>query len=145
MRTRKTQRLVLVLGAVGLIGAASGLVLASLGQNVAFFTSPTDIATGAARTDKRLRLGGVVVEGSVLRDGVEVSFSVTDYAHDLDVRYAGLLPDLFREGQGIVALGAIGTDGTFEADEILAKHDESYMPPEVADALQNAEHWLPEN
>ena len=144
MRTRKAQRLVLVVGALGLVGAAAGLVLASLGQNVAFFTSPTAILTGEAKTGSRLRLGGVVVGGSVRRDDVRVQFAVTDYAHDIPVHYTGLLPDLFREGQGIVAIGQLGADGTFQADEILAKHDEGYMPPEVSQALKDAEHWLPE-
>lgn len=144
MRTRKAQRLVLVVGALGLLGAATGLVLASLGQNVAFFTSPTAILTGEAKTGARLRLGGVVVDGSVRREDVRVHFAVTDYAHDIPVHYTGLLPDLFREGQGIVAIGQLGADGTFQADEILAKHDEDYMPPEVSQALKDAEHWLPE-
>ncbi len=144
MRTRKAQRLVLVVVALGLVGAATGLVLASLGQTVAFFTSPTAILTGDTKAGARLRLGGVVVDGSVQRDDVRVHFAVTDYAHAIAVDYTGLLPDLFREGQGVVAIGRLGADGTFQADEILAKHDEGYVPPEVSQALKDAEHWLPE-
>lgn len=145
MRTGKTQRLVLVFGALALVGTASGLVLASLGPNLAFFASPTDIATGVVGADKRLRLGGLVVEGSVERRGTLALFTVSDLEHEVDVRFEGLLPDLFREGQGIVALGTPGADGAFAADEILAKHDEGYMPPEVAHALKDADHWLPDH
>lgn len=145
MRTRKTQRLVLVAGALALVSSASGLVLASLSQNLAFFASPTDIVTGVVRADQRLRLGGLVVEGSVARDGTMAEFEVTDLEHAVAVRFEGLLPDLFREGQGIVALGTIAADGSFQADEVLAKHDEGYMPPEVTDALKDADRWLSEN
>ena len=145
VRTRKTQRLVLVAGALALLGTASGLVLASLSQNLAFFASPTDIVTGVVTAHQRLRLGGLVVEGSVARDGTMAEFELTDLEHAVAVRFEGLLPDLFREGQGIVALGTIAADGIFRADEVLAKHDEGYMPPEVTDALKDADHWLSEN
>ncbi|TVQ35129.1 MAG: cytochrome c maturation protein CcmE [Geminicoccaceae bacterium] len=144
MRTRKAQRLVLVVGALGLLGAATGLVLASLGQNVAFFSSPTAILTGETKPGTRLRLGGIVLEGTVVHQDVQVRFAITDYAHDIPVLYTGILPDLFREGQGVVAIGQVDADGIFQADEILARHDEGYMPPEVSQALKDAEHWLPE-
>jgi cytochrome c-type biogenesis protein CcmE len=143
MRLRKRQRLLLVITAVVLLGAASGLVMLALSDSVAFFVTPTDIATRQVAADKRFRLGGLVVPGSIDRsaDDGTIGFALTDQAHEVRVRYRGLLPDLFREGQGIVAQGHLAGDGVFDASEVLAKHDESYMPREVADALKAAGVW----
>ena len=137
MRLRKRQRLTLVVLAVLLVGGATGLVLAALSDSVAFFVTPSEIAAGKVDEGKRFRIGGLVVEGSVQRDGGhEIGFALTDTASEVKVVYAGILPDLFREGQGIVAQGTLRPDGIFAADEVLAKHDENYMPKEVADALK---------
>ena len=141
MRLRKRQRLVLVIVALVLLGGASGLVLFALSDSVAFFVTPSDIATGKVEADKRFRLGGLVVAGSVERNDGTVRFRLTDQANEVPVRYRGILPDLFREGQGIVAQGVLGEDGVFAASEVLAKHDENYMPPEVAEALKQAGVW----
>ena len=133
----------LVVVSVLLLGGATTLVLFALSDSVTFFASPTDIASGKVERDKRFRLGGLVVEGSVKRGGADgvVIFALTDQANAVEVRYQGLLPDLFREGQGIVAQGVVGDDGVFVASEVLAKHDETYMPPEVAEALKDAGVW----
>jgi cytochrome c-type biogenesis protein CcmE len=141
MRLRKQQRLILVIVALVLLGGASGLVLFALSDSVAFFVTPSDIAAGKVDPDKRFRLGGLVVDGSVERDDGTVRFRLTDRASEVPVRYRGILPDLFREGQGIVAQGVLGADGVFTASEVLAKHDENYMPPEVAEALKQAGVW----
>jgi cytochrome c-type biogenesis protein CcmE len=143
MRLRKQQRLVLVIVALVLLGGASGLVLFALSDSVAFFVTPSDIARGRVASDKRFRLGGLVVDGSVESGGDDgvVRFRLTDQVSQVPVRYQGILPDLFREGQGIVAQGVLGEDGVFLASEVLAKHDESYMPPEVAEALKQAGVW----
>ncbi len=142
MRFRKRQRLVLVGLALLLLASASALVLTALGESVAFFVTPSEIATGKAEPGRRLRIGGLVAEGSVerLADGT-VRFRVTDTAQEVEVVYRGLLPDLFREGQGVVVLGTLTPEGIFRADEVLAKHDERYMPKEVADALKQAGYW----
>ena len=142
MRLRKKQRLILVVVALGLLGGATALVLTAISDSVAFFATPSDIASGELEADRRFRLGGLVVPGSIerARDG-SVSFSLTDEANEVTVRYRGILPDLFREGQGIVAQGTLGAGGIFMASEVLAKHDENYMPPEVADALKRAGKW----
>jgi cytochrome c-type biogenesis protein CcmE len=141
MRLRKQQRLILVIVALVLLGGASGLVLFALSDSVAFFVTPSDIAAGKVDADRRFRLGGLVVDGSVERAGGTVRFRLTDRASEVPVRYRGILPDLFREGQGIVAQGVLGADGVFTASEVLAKHDENYMPPEVAEALKQAGVW----
>ena len=141
MRLRKQQRLFLVVVALVLLGGASGLVLFALSDSVAFFVTPSDIAAGKIDADKRFRLGGLVVAGSIERDDGTVMFRLTDQASEVPVRYRGILPDLFREGQGIVAQGVLGADGVFAASEVLAKHDENYMPPEVAEALKQAGVW----
>jgi cytochrome c-type biogenesis protein CcmE len=143
MRLRKQQRLLLVITALVLLGGATGLVMLALSDSVAFFVTPSDIATQRAAADKRFRLGGLVVPGSIDRSAADgtIGFAVTDQAHEVQVRYRGLLPDLFREGQGIVAQGRLAGDGVFDASEVLAKHDESYMPREVADALKAAGVW----
>jgi cytochrome c-type biogenesis protein CcmE len=128
--------------ALVLLGGATGLVLAALSDSVAFFASPSDVTGGKLEVDRRFRLGGLVVPGSVEQqaDGA-VRFRLTDEANEVTVSYRGILPDLFREGQGIVAQGTLGPGGEFRASEVLAKHDENYMPPEVADALKRAGRW----
>ena len=143
MRLRKRQRLLLVVAAVVLLGGATGLVLLALSDSIAFFVTPSDIAAHKVDVDRRFRLGGLVVPGSVERSGGDgtVAFALSDQVHQVRVRYRGLLPDLFREGQGIVAQGRLASDGVFVADEVLAKHDENYMPPEVANALKQAGVW----
>jgi cytochrome c-type biogenesis protein CcmE len=121
------------------VAAATGLVIAAMGENMLYFYSPAQIRAGEAPSGPGIRVGGMVVEGSVQRgDGTEVSFTLSDGAATVDVIYAGILPDLFRESQGIVASGVLDTGHTLRADEVLAKHDENYMPPEVAEALEIA-------
>lgn len=128
----------LIVGLVLLvIGAAAALILNAFQSNLVFFFSPTQIASGEAPTGRTFRLGGLVVAGSVKRDGVAVNFEVTDTAKTVPVHYEGILPDLFKEGKGVVAQGKL-SDGVFQAKEVLAKHDENYMPPEAAEALKNA-------
>jgi cytochrome c-type biogenesis protein CcmE len=130
--------LVLVLGVLAGVAVAGGLALMALRENVMFFYPPADVAAGKAPTGQRFRLGGMVKPGSVRRTSgtLDVEFVVTDYKYDVPLRYSGVLPDLFRENQGVVAHGVLGSDGRFVADEILAKHDENYMPPEVAEAIK---------
>ena len=121
------------------VAAAAVLVVLALGENMLYFYSPTQVRAGDAPTEHLVRIGGMVVEGSVDRGGgLQVRFSLTDYANSIPVVYSGILPDLFREGQGIVARGRLSPAGLFEADEVLAKHDENYMPPEVAEAIRIA-------
>ncbi len=142
--TRKKRRLyTLGLAMLGL-GAATALSLTAFEDNLVFFFSPTDLQARAAEVqDRNFRLGGLVADGSVARqtDSVTVQFKVTDGPHAIPVTYTGQLPDLFREGQGVVVEGRLRPDGMFVAREVLAKHDENYMPPEVADALKRAEHF----
>lgn len=147
MRLRKRQRLTLIGIAGLLLAGATALVLMALEDNIAFFVSPSDLAENRVEPGKRFRIGGLVVEGSVIRagEGGEVRFALTDTAHAVEVVYAGMLPDLFREGQGIVAQGTLGPDRVFLASEVLAKHDEAYMPIEVKEALQRAGHWMDED
>ena len=137
---RKHKRLTFVVLGLGILGVAAALILTALDESVTFFRSPTDLAAEAAQGDLRIRLGGLVEEGSVERAGTQVRFRVTDMRHTVPVVYAGILPDLFREGQGVVAEGRM-RDGVFVADEVLAKHDENYMPPEVAEALERSGEW----
>ena len=121
------------------VGAATGLVIAAMGENMLYFYSPSQIRAGEAPSGPSIRVGGLVVEGSVQRgQGLEITFSLTDGASSVDVSYAGILPDLFREGQGIVASGVLESPTTLRAEEVLAKHDENYMPPEVAEAMEMA-------
>jgi cytochrome c-type biogenesis protein CcmE len=129
-------------GMVGL-GAAAALVLTALEDNIVFFYSPTDVVEKAPQAGRRLRIGGLVKEESVRRlaDGVTVAFVVTDLSNELKVTFRGVLPDLFREGQGIVAEGTFDPAGVFMASEVLAKHDENYMPAEVTDALKKSGRW----
>ena len=131
------QRLAIAAGVLCIVGVDAALVLNAFQSNLVFFYSPSQIASKEAPTGRTFRLGGLVEAGSVKRDGVSVSFVVTDTARSVPVRYNGILPDLFKEGKGVVAQGQL-KDGTFEAREVLAKHDENYMPPEAAEALKRA-------
>ena len=136
---RRRQRMIFVGLVVAGVAAATGLVIAAMGENMLYFYSPAQVRAGEAPSGPGIRVGGMVVEGSVQRgDGTEVSFTLSDGAATVDVIYAGILPDLFREGQGIVASGVLDTEHTLRADEVLAKHDENYMPPEVAEAMEIA-------
>ncbi|MFN0218082.1 MAG: cytochrome c maturation protein CcmE [Hyphomicrobium sp.] len=135
--TRKQKRGALIAGGVATLAVAAILVLFALKDSVVFFHTPSDIAEKAVPAGQRIRLGGLVAQGSVTRGaGATVSFTVTDTLKDIPVTYMGVLPDLFREGQGVVAEGVMGVDGSFAADTVLAKHDENYMPPEVAKSLE---------
>ena len=141
--TPRRRRLTLVLGIVAGVSIAGALALSAFRQNVTFFFDPTEVAAGKVPAGERFRLGGMVTEGSLQRapGSLEVRFVVTDFSHSVPVSYSGVLPDLFREGQGVVAEGALNSAGVFAADTILAKHDETYMPKEVADALKKSGHW----
>jgi len=140
--TRKQRRLTLIGAALGVLALAVVLVLAALKDSIVFFSSPTDVVEKQIKPGVRMRIGGLVTPGSIVRsENLAVRFDVTDGKHTLAVAYQGLLPDLFREGQGVVAEGALEPSGTFKADSVLAKHDESYMPKEVADALKKQGHW----
>ncbi len=140
--TRKGRRLLLISCALGVLGVAAGVVLFALNDTIVFFRSPSEIAAERTAPGTRLRLGGLVKDGSVVKaDNTHVRFVVTDGGADVAVNYVGLLPDLFREGQGVIAEGVMVPDGSFRADSILAKHDENYMPKEVADALKKQGVW----
>jgi cytochrome c-type biogenesis protein CcmE len=136
------RRIVWIVAGLGALGVAVALVLNAFRSNLVFFYTPTQIAAGEAPKGRNFRLGGLVEDNSVKRvpDGLGVTFIVTDRARSIPVRYTGILPDLFREGRGVVAQGHIGEDGRFVATEVLAKHDENYMPPEAAEALRRAGH-----
>ena len=136
----RSKRLMLVGGGVALLFAAVALVLSAFQQNLVFFHTPTEVSEGKAPTGKTFRIGGMVEDGSLQRDpnGLTVRFVVTDTAKTVPVTYTGMLPDLFSEGKGVVAQGKLGPDGVFVADQVLAKHDENYMPPEAAEALAKA-------
>jgi cytochrome c-type biogenesis protein CcmE len=139
--TAKRKRLWLLVGSLCVLGAAAALVLSALSDNIVFFYSPSQIAEKHVPPDRRFRIGGLVEKGSVKKQGDEVSFRVTDLRKSVEVTYRGILPDLFREGQGVVAEGALNNAGVFTAREVLAKHDEKYMPPEVAKALKESGRW----
>jgi cytochrome c-type biogenesis protein CcmE len=140
--TRRQRRLTLIGGALAVLAISVGLVLIALEDSIVFFNSPTDLVEKHIKPGQRMRIGGLVKEGSVSRsDNLAVRFEVTDGTSTLTVAYQGLLPDLFREGQGVVAEGALDANGTFRADSVLAKHDETYMPKEVAEALKKQGHW----
>jgi cytochrome c-type biogenesis protein CcmE len=141
--TRKRRRLVFVLAGLVLLGGAAAITLSVLSDNLVFFYSPSDLLTRHVPDGRRLRVGGLVADGSVHRatDGKTVTFEVTDKAHRVPVTYSGQLPDLFREGQGVVVEGVREADGSILAATVLAKHDERYMPPEVVDALKRAGRW----
>ena len=123
---------------VAALGMATALVLSAFNKNLVFFFTPSQVAANEAPLGRTFRIGGMVVPGSLKREGVEVRFAVTDTAKTIPVVYRGQLPDLFREGKGVVAQGHLGPDGTFTAREVLAKHDENYMPPDAAHALEQA-------
>jgi cytochrome c-type biogenesis protein CcmE len=143
--TRKQRRLALIGAGLGVLGLAAGLVLYALNDAIVFFNSPTDVVEKHVAPGARIRLGGLVKPGSLARgDNLAVRFEVTDGNQSVPVNYTGILPDLFREGQGVVTEGALDAGGTFKADNVLAKHDETYMPKEVADALKKQGHWKTE-
>ncbi len=133
------KRAAIVVGVLSAVGVAVALVLNAFNSNLVFFYTPVQIAAKEAPQGRTFRVGGLVEAGSVKRDGVRVNFVVTDTIKTVPVRFEGVLPDLFKEGKGVVAQGQLGADGVFAAREVLAKHDENYMPPEAADALQKAE------
>lgn len=141
--TRRRRRLYFILSGMAMLGIATALMLNAFRDNLVFFHSPSEVAEKGISAERRFRLGGLVEENSVVKgnDGVTILFRITDTAASVPVRFRGLLPDLFREGQGVVADGSLDGDGTFVATEILAKHDETYMPPEVAEALKKAGQW----
>lgn len=138
MRAIRKKRLTLILLMVTGVAVAVGFVLLALNENLNHFYDPSQIAAGEAPSNHTFRVGGMVVEGSIMREEgkLDVEFGVTDFNQSVTVRYSGILPDLFREGQGIVALGKLDSNGVFIAEEVLAKHDENYMPPEVAASLK---------
>lgn len=139
MTPARKKRLALILLMVTGVAVGVGLALKSLDQNIMFFFTPSEVISGKAPANKLFRMGGMVVEGSVSRpgDGLTVKFDLTDNEQQVTVQYAGILPDLFREGQGIIANGKLNNSGEFVAEEVLAKHDETYMPPELADMKMN--------
>lgn len=137
MKTRH-QRIAIAVGLLAVVGAGVALVLNAFNSNLVFFYTPTQVSHKEAPQGRTFRVGGLVESGSVARDGLTVRFVVTDTAQTVRVRYDGVLPDLFMEGKGVVAQGQLGPDGVFTAREVLAKHDENYMPPEAADALEKA-------
>jgi cytochrome c-type biogenesis protein CcmE len=140
--TRKQRRFAMIAAGVSVLASAVLLILFAMQDSVVFFNSPTDVVEKHVVPGSRIRLGGLVSPGSVTRgDALAVRFEVTDGNHAIPVTYQGILPDLFREGQGIVAEGALDGSGVFKADNVLAKHDETYMPKEVADALKKQGHW----
>lgn len=138
----RTRRAVAIAAGVVIVGVAVGLVLQAFQSNLVFFFTPTQVAGKQAPLDRNFRIGGLVEEGSVKRqaDALRVTFKVTDGAQTIPVTYVGILPDLFKEGKGVVAEGKLGADGLFTASQVLAKHDENYMPPEAAEALKQAGH-----
>jgi len=145
MNPKRRNRLIMILLIVVGVGVAVGLTLVALNKNINLFYSPTEVVRGEAPTERTFRLGGLVEEGSIHRaeGGLQVRFDVTDGREAVTVAFNGILPDLFREGQGIVAQGRLDDEGIFFADDVLAKHDENYMPPEVAEALIKAEEENP--
>ena len=139
--TRKQRRLYFVLLGMAALGAAVALVLTAISDSLVYFYSPTDIVSQRIPEGRRMRIGGLVEEGSVKKDGKLVTFKITDITNTVPVAYSGIVPDLFREGQGVVVEGRVEKDGLFHASEVLAKHDEKYMPKEVADALKKSGQW----
>jgi len=137
--TPRRKRLYVVLAILGGVSASVSLAVMASRQNIMFYYDPSQVAAGQAPANKRFRIGGMVVKGSVVRKpgDLNVRFVLSDFAHEVPVQYSGVLPDLFREGQGIIAHGTLDAHGDFVADEVLAKHDEKYMPPEVAASLKN--------
>ena len=141
------KRLLLIAAGLGALAVAAGLVLNAFRSNLVFFFTPTQVAAHEAPVGRSFRIGGLVESGSLQRqsDGVTVRFLVTDTAKAIPVVYSGILPDLFKEGKGVVAQGKLGTDGLFHAEQVLAKHDENYMPPEAADAVERAHKAMRES
>jgi cytochrome c-type biogenesis protein CcmE len=139
--TRRQRRLILIGLSLAVLGLAAALALSALRDTIVFFHSPSEVAEKKIEPGTRIRIGGLVKQGSLKRDGVQARFEVTDGGASLPVSYSGVLPDLFREGQGVVAEGALEPGGTFRADTVLAKHDENYMPREVVDALKKQGVW----
>ena len=139
--TRKKRRLYFVLLGLLAIGGATALVLTAMGDTLVYFYTPSEMTGKQIGPDRRVRLGGLVEKGSVVKDHETTNFTVTDLTATLAVTYTGVLPDLFREGQGVVAEGRLGRDGVFRASEVLAKHDEKYMPKEVAEQLKKSGRW----
>ena len=140
----KNARAAMILAGLGFLALAATLALSALEDNIVFFHAPSQLAETPVAAGVALRVGGLVSEGSVARDALNVRFQITDLAHQVDVRFSGMLPDLFREGQGVVAEGRFDASGVFIADTVLAKHDETYMPPEVAEALKASGRWQPD-
>ncbi|YBV98103.1 cytochrome c maturation protein CcmE [Phyllobacteriaceae bacterium JZ32] len=140
--SRKQKRLAVIVGALGVLALAVALVLVAFSQDIRYFRTPSDLTTQDMTSDARFRLGGLVEKGTVVRGaGTQVQFAVTDTIKSVKVVYDGILPDLFREEQGVVTEGRFGPDGTFVADSVLAKHDENYMPKDVADSLKEKGVW----
>ena len=135
----RQKRIAIIVGGLAALGIGAAFVLNALDSNIAFFVTPSELAAGKAPQGKAFRIGGMVKEGSLVRDNLTVSFLITDTAQDVKVTYTGILPDLFKEGKGAVAQGRINPDGTFSATEVLAKHDENYMPPEAQHAVDQAQ------
>lgn len=143
--TRKQKRLSIILGGLVFLGAATTLTFVALGQRTSYFYMPSDLSEGTVAPGQQIRLGGLVQDGTLVRGkGATVTFDVTDKKKAVKVTYTGILPDLFREGQGVVVEGAFGSGGTFVADSVLAKHDERYMPKAVADGLKAKGVWQPD-
>ena len=138
MKARQ-KRIALILGGLATLGVAAALVLNALNSNIALYVTPSEVAEGKAPKEKAFRVGGMVKEGSIRRDNLTVHFVVTDTARDIAVAYTGILPDLFKEGKGAVVQGRLGQDGLFTATEVLAKHDENYMPPAAQHAVDQAQ------
>ena len=136
------KRITAIAVSVAALGIAAALVLSAFQKNLVFFFTPSQVAANEAPQGRSFRIGGMVVPGSLKREGVNVEFTVTDTAKSMRVTYRGQLPDLFREGKGVVAQGQLGADGLFRASEVLAKHDENYMPPEAADAVKKAQQTV---
>ncbi|MES1990276.1 MAG: cytochrome c maturation protein CcmE [Pseudomonadota bacterium] len=140
--TRKQRRATFILTSLAILGTGLGLVLYAMRDNIVFFYSPSDVIEKSVAPDTRIRLGGMVEKGSLKNTSpTSITFTVTDFVKTVRVSYTGILPDLFREGQGVVAEGTLQPDGSFIADTVLAKHDEKYMPPEVAESLKKAGRW----
>jgi cytochrome c-type biogenesis protein CcmE len=142
--SRKQKRLAIIGGLAAVVALATTLVLVALRDQIVFFYSPTDVIAREVEPGIPIRLGGLVKDGTWVRNGQDNSFVVTDGARDIAARYVGILPDLFREGQGVVAEGSMGPDGSFTATNVLAKHDETYIPKEVVEALKASGEWRPE-
>ena len=140
-RTRKSRRLALIAALVLAVSGTTVLMAVAFRSNITFFVSPTEIVQKKEHAGTSLRIGGLDEDGSVMKSGDDVHFRVTDLKNAVEVHYVGILPDLFREGQGVVAEGRMGANGVFEATQVLAKHDEKYMPPEAVEALKRAGEW----